>query len=76
MHPQIYDIQYPNHHALIQLHRAAPGAFEAGNQAEQGGLATAGGAQQAQQLPWRHLKIHPLQGPAVRGVAVAVPDPV
>ena len=52
------------------------GLFKAGDQAQQGGLATAGGAQQAEQFALGQGEIHPPQGPRVRsGGAVAMPDP-
>ena len=51
------------------------GLLEAGDQAQQGGLAAAGGAQQAQQFARGQGEINPPQGPGIsRRAAVAMPD--
>ena len=48
--------------------------LEAGDQPQQGGFATTGGAQQAEQLTAAQLQIHPPQGPGVGGAAlIAMP---
>ena len=67
---------FAGHQASVDQHRAPLGPLKAGDQAQQGGFAAAGGAEEPHQLALVQGQIDSLQGPfAWRGVGVTVPDP-
>ena len=66
----------PGHLLAADPHHPSLRPLEAGDQAQQGGLAAAGGAQQAHQFAWAQLEIDGAQGPVATGgwAAVAMPQ--